>query len=147
MIVRMSGRGLSPFGTILVLLFLALFIVGIFLFFGLMLRLLYFIGPVLLLVAVVLDYKAVMGYLGTLGRRIKQRPVEGILVLGLNLLAYPLVAVFLLGQILIRRRLSTYEREMRRGEEGELADYEELESRPIPPGKQLSDRDSGNFVE
>ncbi|GEM_PF-845663 len=142
----MSGRGLSPFGTILVLLFLALFIVGIFLFFGLMLRLLYFIGPVLLLVAVVLDYKAVMGYLGTLGRRIKQRPVEGILVLGLNLLAYPLVAVFLLGQILIRRRLSTYEREMRRGEEGELADYEELESRPIPPGKQLSDRDSGNFV-
>jgi hypothetical protein len=112
MIVRMSGRGLSPFGTILVLLFLALFIVGIFLFFGLMLRLLYFIGPVLLLVAVVLDYKAVMGYLGTLGRRIKQRPVEGILVLGLNLLAYPLVAVFLLGQILIRRRLSTYEREM-----------------------------------
>jgi hypothetical protein len=146
MIVRMSGRGLSPFGTILVLLFLALFIVGIFLFFGLMLRLLYFIGPVLLLVAVVLDYKAVMGYLGTLGRRIKQRPVEGILVLGLNLLAYPLVAVFLLGQILIRRRLSTYEREMRRGEEGELADYEELESRPIPPGKQLSDRDSGNFV-
>jgi len=143
----MSGRGLSPFGTILVLLFLALFIVGIFLFFGLMLRLLYFIGPVLLLVAVVLDYKAVMGYLGTLGRRIKQRPVEGILVLGLNLLAYPLVAVFLLGQILIRRRLSTYEREMRRGEEGELADYEELESRPIPPGKQLSDRDSGNFVE
>lgn len=146
MIVRMSGRGLSPFGTILVLLFLALFIVGIFLFFGLMLRLLYFIGPVLLLVAVVLDYKAVMGYLGTLGRRIKQRPVEGILVFGLNLLAYPLVAVFLLGQILIRRRLSTYEREMRRGEEGELADYEELESRPIPPGKQLSDRDSGNFV-
>lgn len=142
----MSGRGLSPFGTILVLLFLALFIVGIFLFFGLMLRLLYFIGPVLLLVAVVLDYKAVMGYLGTLGRRIKQRPVEGILVFGLNLLAYPLVAVFLLGQILIRRRLSTYEREMRRGEEGELADYEELESRPIPPGKQLSDRDSGNFV-
>lgn len=146
MIVRMSGRGLSPFGTILVLLFLALFIVGIFLFFGLMLRLLYFIGPVLLLVAVVLDYKAVMGYLGTLGRRIKQRPVEGILVFGLNLLAYPLVAVFLLGQILIRRRLSTYEREMRRGEEGELADYEELESRPIPPGKQLSDSDSGNFV-
>lgn len=146
MIIRMSGRGLSPFGTVLVLLFLALFLVGMFLFFGAMLRLLYFIGPVLLLLAVVLDYKAVLGYLGVLGLRIKQRPIEGILVLGLNILVYPLVAVYLLGQILIRRRLSAYEQDMRRGAEGELTDYEELDSRPIPPGRQLSKRDSRDFV-
>ncbi|MFZ4428163.1 MAG: hypothetical protein ACOYOO_13475 [Saprospiraceae bacterium] len=146
MMIRMSGKGLSPFGTILFLMFLVFFVVGIFLFFGLMLRLLYFTGPVLLLVAVALDYKAVVGYLSALGRRIKHRPVEGFLVLGLNILLYPLVAVYLLGQILVRRRLSAYAREMRRGAEGELTDYEELDSRPIPPGRQLSNRNSGDFV-
>ena len=56
------------------------------------------------------------------------------------------VAVYLLGQILIRRRLSAYEQDMRRGAEGELTDYEELDSRPIPPGRQLSKRDSRDFV-
>ncbi len=137
MIFRMSTRGGSPFGIFFAFLFFGLILLGLFLFFGLMLRLLYVAGPVLLILAVILDYKTVIGYIGGIGTLLKQQPLRGIFALVLSVLGYPIVALFLLGRILLFRRLSKFEQQMRQQAEGQITDYEELESRPLPPSPRI----------
>lgn len=136
----MRTRGTSPFGFFIALLLLGLLMAGLFLFFGLMLRLLYFVGPVLLVIAVVMDYKTVTNYLGGILSLIKRSPLRGIAALLLSIIGYPIVAVFLLGRILLFRRINRYQREMQQRTEGEATDYEELETKPLPPVSQWSVR-------
>ena len=139
MIFRMSTRGGSPVGILFAFLFLGMMLLGLFLFFGLMLRLLYVVGPVLLILAVILDYKTVISYIGGIGTLLRQQPLRGIFALVLSLLGYPIVALFLLGRILLYRRLGKYEQQMRQQAEGQMTDYEELESRQLPPNSRMPD--------
>ena len=138
MIFRMKTQGSSPFGALFIFLFLGLLLLGMVLFFGLMLRLLYFAGPVLLILALILDYRTVTAYIGGLVKLLKMRPLQGIASILLSVVGYPIVAVFLLGRILLQRRFRRYEQEMKLRQEGEIADYVELDSKPLPTASRLS---------
>ena len=147
MMFRMSTRGISPFGVFLAFIFLGLMLLGLFLFFGLMLRLLYVAGPVLLILAVILDYKTVMRYIAGLGSLLRQQPLQGIVASLLSVVRYPIVALFLLGRILLYRRLNKYAQQMRQQTEGQMTDYEELESKPLTLTSRIPDRRSeSDFV-
>lgn len=138
MIFRMKTQGSSPFGALFIFLFLGLLLLGMVLFFGLMLRLLYFAGPVLLILALILDFRTVTAYIGGLVKLLKMRPVQGIASILLSVVGYPIVAVFLLGRILLQRRFRRYEQEMKLRQEGEIADYVELDSKPLPAASRLA---------
>lgn len=127
------GNGGSPLNVIIGLVFMVLLLFGAFFFFRLLFRLLYFIGPVLLLIALILDHKAVLGYIGWLRKLFQRDAAMGVIAALLSILGYPIVSVILLGRILLNKKVNSIQQEMEKRRNGELIDYEELESRQLPP--------------
>jgi hypothetical protein len=128
-----SGNGGSPLNIIIGLAFMVLLLFGAFFFFRLLFRLLYFIGPVLLIIALLVDYKGVLAYFSWLRKLLKQDTAMGVVAVLLSILGYPIVSIFLLGRTLLRKKVDSIHKEIQKRQEGELTDYEELDSRQLPP--------------
>jgi hypothetical protein len=117
----------SIFGVVLGILFLlGLFFVARFIF-----TILYYLSPVMLIAALVIDHKTVTGYGKWLLDKVKANPLLGIGGILLTVLAFPLVCLFLLGKALFKRKVREVEQEVERQQQGEYVDFEELDSEPM----------------
>ncbi|MFM8449752.1 MAG: hypothetical protein ACKOAY_06570, partial [Haliscomenobacter sp.] len=59
-------------------------------------RLLYLLGPLLLIAVLFIDRRVLLDYLRWVGQTLKRRFVQGVVVIVLSIIGYPFVAVFLL---------------------------------------------------
>lgn len=91
---RMGGNR-SPFGFLGPLLILVLFFVFIYYIAKGMFYILSWASPVLLLGALLFDYKVVTGYLSWIWKLLGQQPFAGLLMVCVTVLAYPFVAAYL----------------------------------------------------
>ena len=129
---RSSERGGSPLNTFWALILFVGGLVGVFFMARLVFRLLYFLGPVILIAALILDHKVFLDYISWIRKIFKRDTLMGVAAIVLSILGYPIVSAILLGRALMRRQVKTLQREQQRRTEGELADFEELESRQFP---------------
>ncbi len=129
---RSSDKGGSPLNTFWALILFVGLLIGVFFMARLVFRLLYFLGPVILIAALVLDHKVFLEYIGWLRKIFKRDTLMGVAAIVLSILGYPIVSAILLGRALMRRQVKTLQREQERRTQCELTDFEELESRQIP---------------
>lgn len=121
----------SPLSGILGLVILALVLVGLFMLARFIFRILAFLAPALIIVALILDYKTVLGYGKWLINLVKQNPLMGILAIVLTILGFPLVSAFLAGKAYLSRNMKKAEKEQEAQKPGEYIDFEEIEEEPL----------------
>ena len=117
-----SYRGGSILGILLfVLSIVAVVIVakGVF-------KLLAFIAPVLLIIALVLNYKVVTGFVTTIWNLLRRNPLAGILAIVLCVVFHPLVAAYLAVRAGLSRKLKNMQEDYIKRRDGELVDYTEV---------------------
>ena len=122
--------GGNPTNSITGIVLMVLFLIGLFYIAKFIFQLLYFLAPVMLIATLIIDYKTVWNYLQWLGRMVKRNPLLGIGAIALNVLCFPLVTAFLLGKVLLKRKVDQVQSEVERQREGEYVEFEEIVDEP-----------------
>lgn len=131
---------LNPLNSITSLIFLVLFFVALYYIARSIFWLLSLAAPVLLIAALVINHKVVLGYGKWLLNLIKKNPVLGIGASILSIIAYPVTCGFLFAKAMVYRKVDQIQEEVVRRREGEYVEYEEVDSEPtlieLPPIKK-----------
>lgn len=83
--------------------------------------------PVMLVVAAVLDYKVFVSYGRYVLRLLQERPLWGVLVVLLSVVALPLLSALLFFRALASYQATRMQKALQRRRQGEWAEYEEVE--------------------
>ncbi|MCB0662724.1 MAG: hypothetical protein KDC24_08290 [Saprospiraceae bacterium] len=145
-----AGGGNNPFGSILSLLFMVLFFVGLFYLANFIFKILWWVAPVLLIVTLIIDYKVVTNYLKWVGSSFRRNWFFGILLGLFTVLGFPLVTAILFFKALFKRKVKQAQDEYEAQTKGTLIDYEEVDSEqhitielpPSVPPKEKEPKDS-----
>jgi len=78
--------------------------------------------------ALLLHYPTVLGFGKWLWEKLRRQTLSGIFFLTLSVLLYPVLFAFLFFRALVNRKVRMLEENIRREQEGEFVDFEELES-------------------
>ena len=115
-------------------------IVGIVMLFGVLLgiyyitswifQLLYYLSPVVLVATLVIDHKVVVNFVKWLVSLTRKNAIMGLGAIVISAVAFPVTALLLLGRAFLRRKAKQVEQNYREVHEGELVDFEELDSKP-----------------
>jgi hypothetical protein len=88
-------------------------------------------APVLIIAALVINYRTVVGYLKFLWDLLRRRPLMGIVGIILSVIGFPIVSGFLLGKAILDKRIHSYKQEIQQQRDGVLVEYEDVtESEP-----------------
>ena len=88
------------------------------------------IAPVLLIAAFIIDKSVVINYGKWIIRTIKNNPLLGIAAIIFTVIGYMVVFPFLFAKALFKKKIKDVRQQQERQQQGELIDYEELESKP-----------------
>lgn len=118
----------NPLWSILIGVFflVALFFVARFIF-----RILYFLSPLLIIAAAIIDHTVIVNYAKWLVKLVKQNAVMGIGAIVMSVFGFPLVSVYLLGRALFNKRIKEAEQAFETQTKGEVVEFEELDSEPL----------------
>ncbi len=128
---RINNQRPSPFQAIVGLLLLAVFIVSMFILARFIFRILAWLSPFLLILALILDYRTVTGYFKWVWEQVRAKPVVGVLAILFSVLGFPLLATFLAGKAFLMRSVRQAKAEHERQQEGEYVEYETLDSETL----------------
>lgn len=130
--IKVSG---NPVNLIIGLLIVFIFLFGLFRLAAFVYKILAAITPVLLIATAIIDYKVIVSYATRLGNLVKQNTWMGVISIVLSIVAFPVVAAYLLYQALSRKNRYKQQSSFRRNKEnaGEWINYEELESKTKSP--------------
>ncbi len=124
-----TGRGgMHPLWSILIIVAV---MIGLFMLARLAFRILLFLSPLLLVATLFIDRSVILDYGRWVQRVFKKDTLLGIGAVLLTIVGFPVVSLFLLGRALFKRKLKQVESEIRKQQEGELTDFEELESKRL----------------
>lgn len=123
-----SENGIRSFTGIIVM---VVFLIGLFIIARFVLKLLYWLSPVFFIGALILDHRTVLGYGQWLINMVKRNPVMGIIAILASLFGFPFVSAYLLGKAYLSKKTKDIRNQQRRYREGDLIEYEEMDSRPL----------------
>jgi hypothetical protein len=86
-----------------------------------------FVAPVLFLITLVINRHVVFDYGRSLMKLTKTNPFMGIAAIVLSFVAFPLVSAFLFGKALLMKKVDSLKDNLRKEEEAEFTEYEEIE--------------------
>ncbi len=125
---RINNSKPSPFQAIAGLLLLAVFIVGMFMLARFIFRILAWLSPLMLIAALILDYRTVVNYVKWVGGLLRSNVLTGILVIILSVVGFPLLSAFLAAKAFLMRSVRKARKEKEQSLEGEYVDYETLDN-------------------
>ncbi|MCB0569555.1 MAG: hypothetical protein KDC66_07325 [Phaeodactylibacter sp.] len=117
----------NPFSSFFGIIFIVLFLVGLYFLARFIFTILYYLSPILLIATLIVDYKVVVRYVQWLIALVRQNPLMGAGSIALSVLGFPVLAAFLLGKALFKKRVKQAQADAIRSREGEFVDFEELE--------------------
>lgn len=125
------------------LLFLILFVVGIYFLIQGIYTLLYYASPVLLILALVFDHKSVVNYGKWILRMLQNNVLLGAGIIVLNILAFPFVTAFLFAKALFKKKIRDAQQGAEAARATEFIDYEEVKSETLelPPIKKQKQKE------
>ncbi len=131
--IRINNRTPSnnPLNAVAGLLILVVVLVTLFMLARFVFQILAFLSPVLIIAALVLDYKTVTGFGKWLIDLVRRNALMGIAAIVLTVLGFPLVSAFLAGKALLSRNVRKAREEQEPQKPGEYIDFEELDDRPL----------------
>lgn len=125
---QFGGGSNSPFKGLVGVAVAIFFFIALFWFMQFLFKLLWLVFPVILIATAIVDYKVILNYFSWVGRLFRSNWLGGLLVGGLTVVGAPMVALFLLGKALLKKKVNNIHDEVKRREEGEFVNYEEVES-------------------
>lgn len=123
--------GGNPLNSIAGIIILIVAILGFFFLAKIVLKLLWMIAPVLLIAAVIMDYKVVLGFVTWVIDLFKRNVLMGAGAVLLTVLGFPFVAAFLCGKALLKRNVKRAAKDFEKRRDGEFIDYEEVDNEPL----------------
>lgn len=123
----MKGQGFSVrsngiFGFV----FLILVLVAIFFIAKGVFKLLALAAPVLILAALIINYRTIINYFKFILSLIQRSPLTGIVAILLSIIGFPVLAGVLFGKAILDRKVRRLQREHQARQEGEYVQYEEV---------------------
>lgn len=131
----------NPFGLFIALAIFAALFYGMFKMTQWIFSILYTIAPIMIIATLIIDARVYKELWQSVVQLFRRSIGLGIVVSMLGLALYPLVGTYLLIKALLRKQDKTRQAEVRRVKEGELVDFEELESEPLEKRQQPLDKD------
>jgi hypothetical protein len=123
---RSSG---SPLGFLWGLVLMALFFVGLFFLAKGIFNILAFVAPFLLVITLLIDYRVVTGYAKWVLGLFRTNLIGAIAMTALTIFGFPVVIGYLFFKSLVTRKVRNLQEDYERRRDGELVDFEEIESR------------------
>ncbi len=120
----------NPFSSITSVLFLVLAFVALYFIATGIFKILAWLAPVMLIATLIIDYKVVVNYGKWIVSLLSRNPLMGIGAILLTFFGFPIVAGFLLGKALVKKKVGKMTQEFQKRQEGEYTDFEEVDSRP-----------------
>lgn len=114
----------NPLGGLLMMI---LFIVIVYFFFKALFWVLGIATPIMVILTLFINYKVYPEYLQMIINLFKRSPIMGIATGALTFFAFPLVAAFLLAKALFFKKINKVHEDIRKKEEKEYVEYEEVE--------------------
>lgn len=136
----------NPLMSILiaVLVLVALFILARFIF-----RILFILSPLFIIAAAIIDHKVIVNYAKWIVKLFKNNLPIGIVASILTVIGFPLVAAYLAGSAYFNKRIKDAKKEHERQTQGEIVDFEELDSEPLelPDLEPKKDQSNNEYEE
>ena len=103
-----------------------------------------YVSPLLLIATLISEINGVKDYIQSLGKLVKRNTPLGIAAIALSVVFAPVPIAYLFIKALMKRKVDKFIEDQRRIEEGDLVDFEELESRPLKRNetRRLNDDDT-----
>jgi hypothetical protein len=110
---------------------MAVVLIGLFYLASFVLKILYWVAPVLFIASLIIDHKVFLGYFGWISKLLKRNLLVGIGSIFLSLFFFPFVSLFLLGSALFKKKIREAEQDAVRRRDGDLIDYEEVDTESL----------------
>ena len=104
-------------------------------------NLIYWVAPFLFIATLVMDYKVVVDYGKWVLGLFKMNPLYGIGASVVTFFVYPVVAVFLFGKALVKKKVGAMKEQFDKKVNGEYTEYEEVPEDFVPDGESLIRKD------
>ncbi len=132
----------NPLGFIIGLLLIGGLIYGVIKITQLVVSLLYSVSPILLIATLIIDISVIKDYFAMLGRLLRNNTPVGVIALLLSAVFYPFPITYLFLKAIMKRKIRKNADKQRRMVEGDLIDFEELDSKPMEKQRPYpSDKD------
>ena len=144
-----SVRSNGIFGFI----FLLLVLVGVFFVAKSLFTVLLWLSPVLIVGALIVNYKTVLNYLKFILSLLQRSPLAGIIAIVLSILGFPILSGVLLGKAFFDRKVRRLRQAHQAQEAGEFVEYEEIikptrkEELELPPMEKQQPEKKDNRYE
>lgn len=121
----------SPFNTIIGIVAMVLGLLFLLFLARFVFRILWFISPLIIIAALIVDFKGVVNFVKWIIALYKRDTILGVISTILTIFGFPLVAGFLLGKGLFKKRAQQIRQEENSKKQGQFVDFEELDSKPL----------------
>lgn len=121
----------NPFNSIIGIILIVLFLVALYFIARAIFTILYYLSPIMIVAALIIDHRVVLGYVKWLIGLLRDNLLLGIGATILSVLGFPVLSAFLLGKALFKRQVKKARQEAEEAREGEYIEYEELDSEEL----------------
>src|SRR6188474_2933860 len=123
----MSAQGFSVRGNgIFGFIFLVLLLVGLFFIAKGIFTVLAWAAPVLILGAIIINYKTILNYLKFILSLLHRNPLAGIIAIILSVIGFPILSGVLFGKAIFDRKMRRLQRGRETSDASEFVEYEEV---------------------
>ena len=139
----------NPLGTVGSIIVAVIFFYLLFKLLGFVFQLIWWAAPILFIASLVIDYKVTLGYLKMIGNLFQRNWLYGVLAGIASVVLFPLVAIYLLGMALFKKKVKERQQELDERVNGKWTDFEEVPVEPteldipyeeLPPAPQPQSR-------
>lgn len=117
----------NPLRSIMGIVFLVLAIAMMYFVVTGVLKILAYLTPVLLVATLIIDHKIIINYGKWIGKLLQRKPLYGIGAILLSFLGAPVVATFLFGKAMLKRKVRQMQTTVEEQQKGKYTDYNEVE--------------------
>lgn len=133
------SRSDNPWKAIIGVAVIVVFLVGLFMLARFVFRLLAFLSPLMLIAALIIDYKVVIDYFKWIRNTFRRDAIAGVIIAILSVFGFPVLSAYFLGRALLKKQIKKAKTEYERRRDGDLVEYEELDTN-FPPRVRREER-------
>ncbi len=123
----MKGQGIGiRLNGIMGFIFMMAFLIVVFLILRGLWKLLFFAAPVLIILALIINYRTIVNYLRFVFGLLHRNPLSGIIAILLSIVGFPFLSGILFGKSILDRKVRKLQQAHEEQAQGELVDYEEV---------------------
>ncbi|WP_353481079.1 hypothetical protein [Haliscomenobacter sp.] len=127
-----SNKSDNPWKAIIGVAVIVTFLVGLFMLARFVFTLMYYLSPIMLIAALIIDYRVVLDYLKWVRNTFRRDNISGVLIGIVSIIGFPILSAYFLANALLKKQVKKVKTAYERQRDGDLVEYEELET-DFPP--------------